>query len=63
MDLWTMRSRAPGRLPWKSLATFPPRVPSPTSSTEIYSFRIESGKVKTNRITGHPTETGRAPLI
>jgi hypothetical protein len=50
-------------LPWKSLATFPPHVPSPTSSTELYSVRIKSQKVKTNRITGQPTGTGRAPLI
>jgi hypothetical protein len=63
VDLWTMRCRAPGRLPWKSLATFPPHVPSPTSSTELYSVRIKSQKVKTNRITGQPTATGRAPLI
>lgn len=63
MDLWTMRWRAPGRLPWKSLVTFPPHVPSPTSSTELYSVRIKSQKVKTNRITGQPTGTGRAPLI
>ena len=63
MDLWTMRCRAPGRLPWKSLATFPPRVPSPTSSTELYSFRIISWKVKTNRITGQSTATGKVPLI
>ena len=62
MDLWTMRCRAPGRLPWKSLATFPPRVPSPTSSTELYSIWIESPKVKTTRDTGHLTTTGRAPL-
>ena len=61
--LWTMRCRAPGRLPWKSLATFPPRVPSPTSSTELYSFRIISWKVKTNRITGQSTATGKVPLI
>jgi hypothetical protein len=58
-----MRWRAPGRLPWKSLVTFPPHVPSPTSSTELYSVRIKSQKVKTNRITGQPTGTGRAPLI
>ena len=63
MDLWTMRCRAPGRLPWKSLATFPPRVPSPTSSTELYSFCIKSRKVKTNRITGQSTTTGKVPLI
>ena len=58
-----MPCRAPGRLPWKSLATFPPRVPSPTSSTELYSFRIISWKVKTNRITGQSTATGKVPLI
>ena len=61
--MWTMRCRAPGRLPWKSLATFPPRVPSPTSSTELYSFCIKSRKVKTNRITGQSTTTGKVPLI
>src|SRR5690606_27623281 len=33
VDLWTMACRPPGRLPWKSLTTFPPRSPSPTSST------------------------------
>ncbi|WP_212761153.1 hypothetical protein, partial [Candidatus Accumulibacter phosphatis] len=49
--------------PWKSLATFPPRVPSPTSSTELYSVRINSQKVKTKRNSGHLTTTGRAPLI
>ena len=58
-----MRYRAPGRLPWKSLTTFPPRLPSPTRPTELYSFRIKSRKVKTNRNTGHLTATGRAPLI
>ena len=58
-----MRRRAAGRLRWKSLATFPPRVPSPTSSTELYSIWIESPKVKTTRDTGHLTTTGRAPLI
>ncbi|WP_374691402.1 hypothetical protein, partial [Accumulibacter sp.] len=40
-----------------------PHVPSPTSSTELYSVQIKSQKVKTNRITGQPTGTGRAPLI
>ncbi|WP_374692177.1 hypothetical protein, partial [Accumulibacter sp.] len=34
-----------------------------TSSTELYSVQIKSQKVKTNRITGQPTRTGRAPLI
>ncbi len=63
MDWWTMRCRAPGRLRWKSLATFPPHVPSPTSSTKLYSVRIKSQKVKTNRITGQPTATGQVPLI
>ncbi|MBN8455682.1 hypothetical protein, partial [Accumulibacter sp.] len=29
----------------------------------LYSVRIKSQKVKTNRITGQPTGTGRAPLI
>lgn len=62
MDLWTMRCRAPGRLPWKSLATLPPRVPSPTSSTELYSFCIKCRKVKTNRKFGQPTAIGKAPL-
>jgi len=63
VDVWTMRCRAPGRLPWKSLVTFQPRVPSPTSSTELYSFCIKSRKVKTNRITGQSTTTGKVPLI
>jgi hypothetical protein len=58
-----MRYRAPGCLPWKSLTTFPPRVLSPTSSTELYSFRIKFRKVKTYRNTGQSTATGRAPLI
>jgi hypothetical protein len=29
----------------------------------LFSVRIKSQKVKTNRITGQPTGTGRAPLI
>ncbi|WP_287648639.1 hypothetical protein, partial [Accumulibacter sp.] len=33
------------------------------SSTELYSFRIISWKVKTNRITGQSTATGKVPLI
>lgn len=37
---------------------------SPTSSTELYSFRIKSTKVKTDRnTTGHLTTIGWAPLI
>ena len=63
MDLWTMRWRAPGRLPWKCLATFPACVPSPASSTELYSVWIKSQKVKTNRIPSQRTGTRRAPLI
>ena len=63
MDFWTVRWRAPGRLPWKTLATFPPRVPSPKSATERYSAGIKSQKVKTNRDTGRLTTTGRAPLV
>ena len=47
----------------QSLATFPPRVPSPTSSTELYSFRIKSWQVNTNRNNDQLTATGRAPLI
>jgi len=35
----------------------------PTSSTELYSFCIEFRKVKTNRITGQSTATGKVPLI
>jgi hypothetical protein len=58
-----MRCRAPGRLPWKSLATFLPRVPLPTSSTDLYSFCIKPRKVKTNRITGQSTTTRQVPLV
>jgi hypothetical protein len=52
-----------GPLAVESLATFPPHLPSPTSSTELYSACIKFQKIKTNRITGQPTTTGRAPLI
>ena len=63
MDFWAVRWRAPGRLPWKTLATFPPRVSSPTSATERYSAGIKSQKVKTNRDTGRLATTGSASLI
>ena len=39
------------------------RAPSPKSSSELYSFRIKSRKVKTKRNTGHLTTTDRASLI
>lgn len=43
--------------------TGPSRVPSPTSSTKLYWFRIRSREVKTKRNTGFLTTTGRDPLI
>ena len=55
--------RAPGRLPWKSLTTFPPRSPSPTSSTELEPIFIEYENSKTSPEPGHQELTGKAPLI
>ena len=62
VDLWTMACRPPGRLPWKSLTTFPPRSPSPTSSTAHQSFFIDPPSPSTYKGEGADRRhSSRAP--